>query len=89
MSLFTHAPIEQRVVTTALPAGGPGSNIIPTTFGAFIDILASELGCLSSRRNHADRPGRKRRAAAAQGLDQLCLDCRKSALTAADPQLDR
>lgn len=41
LSLFTHAPAEQRVFTTANPGGGPGSNVIPTDYRAdqFIDIL--------------------------------------------------
>jgi HK97 family phage major capsid protein len=41
MSLFTHAPMEQRVFTTTNPAGGPGSNIIPQDYrpDQFIDIL--------------------------------------------------
>lgn len=41
MSLFTHAPYEARVFTTAAPAGGPGSNIISTDYRGdqFIDIL--------------------------------------------------
>lgn len=44
LSVF-HRPIEQRVVTTALPAGGPGSNIIATDhLGAqFIDALRAAL----------------------------------------------
>lgn len=41
MSLFTAAPYEKRVFTTAAPAGGPGSNIISTDYRGdqFIDIL--------------------------------------------------
>lgn len=41
MSLFTHAPMEMRVFTSTLPAGGPGSNIIPQDYRPqeFIDIL--------------------------------------------------
>lgn len=41
MSLFTHAPAEYRVFTTTLPAGGPGSNIVPQEYrpDQFIDIL--------------------------------------------------
>ena len=38
-------PMEQRVMTTALPVGGPGSNIIPTDFRGdqFIDLLREAL----------------------------------------------
>lgn len=44
MSIFTHAPreqYEQRVVTTALPAGGPGANVISTDYRGdqFVDML--------------------------------------------------
>ncbi len=41
MRLFTHAPYEKRVVTTALPSGGPGANLISTDYRGdqFIDIL--------------------------------------------------
>lgn len=44
MGLFTHAPredYERRVFTSTAPAGGPGSNIIPSDYRpeAFIDIL--------------------------------------------------
>jgi len=41
MALFTNAPYEKRVITTALPAGGPGANLISTDFRGdqFIDIL--------------------------------------------------
>jgi HK97 family phage major capsid protein len=41
LEVFTRAPYEQRVVTTGLPAGGPGSNLISTDYRGdqFIDIL--------------------------------------------------
>jgi HK97 family phage major capsid protein len=41
MAVFTSAPYEQRVVTTAAPGGGPGSNLISTDFRGdqFIDLL--------------------------------------------------
>ena len=41
MSLFTHAPVEKRTVTTAAPGGGPGGNVISTDYRGdqFIDIL--------------------------------------------------
>ncbi|GGB70672.1 phage major capsid protein [Glycocaulis alkaliphilus] len=34
---------EKRVLTSTTPAGGPGSNIIPTQQGEFIDILRARL----------------------------------------------
>lgn len=44
LSVF-HEPVEERVVTTTLPAGGPGSNIIATDLleGQFIDRLRAAL----------------------------------------------
>jgi HK97 family phage major capsid protein len=44
MSVF-HEPIEQRVITTLLPGGGPGSNIISTDLlgNQFIDRLRAAL----------------------------------------------
>lgn len=44
LSVF-HEPVEQRVITTALPAGGPGSNIIETSLlaGQFIDRLRNKM----------------------------------------------
>jgi HK97 family phage major capsid protein len=44
MSVF-HQQIEQRVLTTAAPAGGPGSNLIQTDLagGQFIDRLRAAL----------------------------------------------
>ena len=38
-------PVEQRVMTTALPIGGPGSNIIPTDYrpDMYIDLIRSAL----------------------------------------------
>lgn len=44
LSVF-HEPVEQRVLTTAAPVGGPGSNLIQTTLdGAqFIDRLRNAL----------------------------------------------
>lgn len=44
ISVF-HEPVEQRVLTTAAPAGGPGSNLIQTDLagGQFIDRLRAAL----------------------------------------------
>lgn len=44
MSVF-HQPVEQRVLTTTAPAGGPGSNLIQTdqAGGQFIDRLRAAL----------------------------------------------
>lgn len=44
MSVF-HQPVEQRVLTTTAPAGGPGSNLIQTDLagGQFIDRLRAAL----------------------------------------------
>lgn len=44
MSVF-HQQVEQRVLTTAAPAGGPGSNLIETDLagGQFIDLLRNAL----------------------------------------------
>jgi len=45
LSVF-HRPIgEQRVITTAAPAGGPGSNVIATDYlgNQFIDVLRAKL----------------------------------------------
>lgn len=44
LSVF-HQPIERRVITTALPAGGPGSNIIATDLlgNEYIDRLRAAL----------------------------------------------
>ena len=44
LSVF-HEPVEQRVITTGLPAGGPGSNIIETSLlaGQFIDRLRAKM----------------------------------------------
>lgn len=44
MSVF-HEPVEQRVLTTAAPAGGPGGNLIQTDLagGQFIDRLRAAL----------------------------------------------
>ncbi len=44
MSIF-QVPSEQRVMTTALPVGSPGSNIIPTDYRAseYIDLLRNAL----------------------------------------------
>ncbi len=44
LSVF-HEPVEERVVTTTLPAGGPGSNIIATDLleAQFIDRLRAAL----------------------------------------------
>jgi len=44
MSVF-HEPAEQRVLTSTLPAGGPGSNLIETSLdgGQFIDRLRNAL----------------------------------------------
>ena len=40
-----HEVVEQRVITTGLPAGGPGSNIIATNLlgGKYIDLLRASL----------------------------------------------
>lgn len=44
MSVF-HQPVEQRVMTTTAPAGGPGSNLIATDYraGDYIDLLRNAL----------------------------------------------
>ena len=44
LSVF-HQPVEQRVITIGLPAGGPGSNIIATDLmaGQFIDRLGAKM----------------------------------------------
>ena len=44
MSVF-HRPVEQRVITTAAPAEGPGSNLIATDHmgSQYIDLLRSKL----------------------------------------------
>jgi HK97 family phage major capsid protein len=44
LSVF-HEPVEQRVITTALPAGGPGSNLIATDHlgGMYIDHLRAAM----------------------------------------------
>lgn len=41
MSVFTNAPIEHRVVTTTLPAAGPGGTLIGTDYRGdqFVDML--------------------------------------------------
>ena len=44
MSVFQQ-PVERRTVTTALPAGGPGSNVVPVDYRAdqYIDLLRELL----------------------------------------------
>ncbi|MFC7552640.1 phage major capsid protein [Pseudoroseomonas wenyumeiae] len=44
MSVF-HQSVEQRVMTTTTPAGGPGSNLIATDYrpGEYIDLLRNAL----------------------------------------------
>jgi HK97 family phage major capsid protein len=73
MSVF-HEPVEQRVITTAAPAGGPGSNIIATDYlgNQFIDLLRNELvirragaRVLSGLIGNADIPATKTSATAA------------------------
>lgn len=76
MSVFERraapADYERRVVTTALPAGGPGGNIVATDFRAdlFVDILRAQmitqrLGAtvLSGLRGNVDIPRLKKSAA--------------------------
>ena len=89
MALFTKAPLEQRVLTTALPAGGPGSNIIPTEFGAFIDILRPNsvvyragATMLTGLVGNVAIPRLK-------ASTTFAWIAENSALTAADPQLEQ
>jgi HK97 family phage major capsid protein len=83
--------VEQRVLTTALPAAGPGSNIIATDLlsGQFIDRLRSamvvrRLGAtvLNGLVGNADIPRLK--ASASSGWV-----AENSAITASDPQYDK
>jgi len=82
---------EKRVVTTALPAGGPGSNIIATDLlgGQFIDILrvsmrVRQLGArvLSNLVGNVDIPRLKASAASAWVAEN-------SAISASDTQFDK
>lgn len=91
MSLFTHAPLEQRVFTTANPAAGPGSNIIPTDYRAdqFIDILRPNsvvyrMGArlLTGLVGNVAIPRLKASAT-------LAWVAENAAITAADPQSDQ
>jgi len=84
-------PVEERVVTTGLPAGGPGSNIIATDYlgGQFIDrlraaITVRRLGArvLTGLTGNVDIPRLK--ASAATGWV-----AENAALTASDPQFEK
>ncbi len=91
--MFWHmsAPVESRVLTTALPGGGPGSNIIPTDYRGdlFIDRLRNKtrvraLGAtmLTGLSGNVAIPRRK--ASVTSGWV-----AENAALTAADPQFDQ
>lgn len=82
--------VEQRVVTTALPAGGPGGNLIPTDYRAdlFIDRLRNTtrvrtLGAtvLSGLTGNVLIPRRKASVVAAWAAEN-------SPLPVSDPQFD-
>jgi HK97 family phage major capsid protein len=86
-----HQRIEQRVITTALPGGGPGSNIIATDHlgNQFIDRLRAalrvrQLGAtvLSNLVGNVDVPRLKASATAGWVAEN-------SALTASDQQFDK
>ncbi len=90
MSIF-HQPVEQRVLTTAAPAGGPGGNLVQTDLagGQFIDILrkslrVQQLGArvLSGLQGSLDIPRLK--ASATTGWVN-----ENTALTASDHQFDK
>ncbi len=90
LSVF-HRPIERRVITTAAPGGGPGSNLIGTDHlgGQFIDILRSKLvmrrlgaRVLSGLVGNVDVPKLKASATAGWVAEN-------SALTPSDPVLGK
>ncbi len=90
LSVF-HEPVEQRVITTAAPAGGPGSNIIATDHlgGQFIDRLRAalrvrQLGArvLSGLSGNVDIPRLKTSATAGWVAEN-------SALTPSDAEFDK
>jgi HK97 family phage major capsid protein len=72
LSVFTR-PVEERVMTTALPGGGPAGNLIGTDFrpDMFIDLLRSSLAVrrlgarfLNDLRGNVDVPRQKASATA-------------------------
>lgn len=90
LSVF-HKPVEQRVLTTAAPGGGPGGNLIGTDHmgGQYIDILRSKLvmrrlgaRVLSGLVGNVDIPKLKASATAGWVAEN-------AALTPADPQLGK
>lgn len=91
LSLFTDAPVEQRVFTSTLPAGGPGSNLIPTDYrpDQVIDILRPKsvvyrMGArlLTGLMGDVKIP----RLKVSAGLSWVAEN---AAITAADPQADQ
>ena len=90
LSIF-HEPIERRVVTTTLPAGGPGSNVVATDLmgGEFIDRLRAAirvrgLGArvLTGLVGNVDIPGLKTSATAGWVAEN-------AALTASDTEFKK
>lgn len=90
LSVF-HKPVEQRVVTTAAPGGGPGGNLIGTDHlgGQYIDILRAKLvmrrlgaRVLSGLVGNVDLPKLKASATAGWVAEN-------SALTPSDPTLGK
>lgn len=84
-------PIEARILTTTIPAGGPGANIIPTDYRGdlFIDRLRNAtrvrgLGAtvLSGLSGNVSIPRRKASVTAGWVAEN-------AALTATDPQFDQ
>ena len=74
MSVF-----EKRVVTSTLPAGGPGSNIISTDLlaGQFIDALRVADAHATARRSRVVRPPRQRGYSPAESLGHRGVGCGK------------
>lgn len=91
--MFWHmsAPVESRVLTTAAPGGGPGSNIIPTDYRAelFIDRLRNRtrvraLGATMLMGLSGNLTIPRRKASVTSGWV-----AENTALTATDPQIDQ
>ena len=91
MSILTHAPIEQRVITTTLPAGGPGGNLISTDYRGdqFIDLLRPNSIILSDGSDATHRLGRQYRHSWLKVDTTFAMVAENTALTASDAQVDR
>lgn len=84
------APVERRVLTTALPVGGPGSSLIPTTLSSnLIDrlrerVMVRRMGAtvLGGLTGNLSIP-RLKASATAQWVAE------NTAITATDPQFDQ